>query len=156
MFKLSSYPLIALLISYLVALLLTIAPIFPASTFIYWIPLVLIYWILHYPEKLNFSLAWLSGILLDLFSGSFLGIHALALSIVAFIAMEYKTLRSWPILLQTLVIFLLLIIYQFILATVYFLIQGILTPIQPVLVALTLSSALWFAFCFIQHLRSVT
>lgn len=142
-----------LLISCLVALLLTIAPILPTSIFIYWVPLVLIYWILHYPEKLNFSLAWLSGILLDLFSGSLLGIHALALSIVAFIAMEYKTLHSWSILLQTLVVFLLLVIYQFILAILYFLIQGFLTPIQPVLIALTLSSALWFAFYFIQRFR---
>lgn len=88
-----------------------------------WILMVLIYWTMAAPERVNVGVAWIIGIFLDVLEGTLLGEHALALTTVVYIvARMCSRLRMFPLIQQGLSIFLLVLLYQFIL----FCIQGFL------------------------------
>jgi rod shape-determining protein MreD len=68
------------------------------------------------------GIAWLLGILLDLLNGTLLGEHALALSVVVYLALKLqRQARFFPWWQLALIVGILVFIYQFIL----FLIQGL-------------------------------
>lgn len=81
------------------ALLMTILPL-PAGLELvwpYWVALVLIYWVLEDQSSVNLGLAFLIGILLDLFTGSLLGLHALSLVIMVYLVERFRArLRFFP------------------------------------------------------------
>lgn len=88
-----------------------------------WILMVLIYWAMMDPERVNVGVAWMVGIFLDVLEGTLLGEHALALTVVIYIVVRMcSRLRMFPLIQQGLSIFLLVLLYQFIL----FCIQGFL------------------------------
>ncbi|MFZ7343470.1 rod shape-determining protein MreD [Avibacterium volantium] len=73
--------------TFLIAMVLEIAP-WPTSLHNFkpaWLLLVLTYWILAMPSKISVGTAFLMGIAWDLVLGSTLGIHALVLSIFAYL-----------------------------------------------------------------------
>ncbi|MEW5943672.1 MAG: rod shape-determining protein MreD [Pseudomonadota bacterium] len=51
------------------------------------VALLLLYWSIHYPRKLGLGVAWLMGLLVDVADGSLLGQHALAYSVMIFLAL---------------------------------------------------------------------
>jgi len=58
--------------------------------------LLLIYWVLKYPEQLGVGLAFLAGLAQDLIQGSVLGQHAFALVIAIYICqLSIQRLRSY-------------------------------------------------------------
>jgi len=63
----------------------------------YWVALVLIYWGLETQDHVSLGLAFCVGILLDLFSASLLGLHALSLVIMVYLVTRFRArLRFFP------------------------------------------------------------
>ena len=76
----------------------------------YWLALVLIYWALETPERVSLGLAFVLGLLGDLFTGELLGEQALRLCILCFILLRFRSrLRFFPMWQQALAVFALLV-----------------------------------------------
>ncbi len=107
-----------LLISFVAALVLAIVPL-PAALAAYrpdWVPLVLIFWGLMAPERLGLLTAFAMGLALDTLSGALLGQHALAMVTVVYLSVRFHLLiRVFPVWQLSVVVFLLLVIYEFML-----------------------------------------
>jgi len=67
------------------------------------------------PRAGGLTLGWIAGLALDIFQGSVLGQHALALTLVTYIAVrEHQKIRSKPVFQQSLIVMGLLFIYEFV------------------------------------------
>jgi rod shape-determining protein MreD len=97
------------------ALMLGIIPL-PQWLSILWphfLVLVVLYWSTMTPRAGGILLAFLAGICLDVFNGSQLGQHALALSFLAYLAIRLHLLtRAKPIFEQSLLVLLALFVYE--------------------------------------------
>lgn len=114
---------VAIFITLFMALLLTLLPMPDWTIWLRpaWVLLVLIYWAMTTPHKVSIGMAWAMGILLDLFDGTLLGEHALALTVVIYLVTRmHIRLAMSPLLQQGISIFLFVLLYQMIL----FCIQG--------------------------------
>lgn len=112
-------------VSFLVAIVLTLLPMPDWTIWMRpaWVLMILIYWSMLKPYRVNVGIAWFTGLILDVLNGTLLGEHALALTVVTYLVVRMHTqLRMYPLLQQGLWIFLFVMIYQFIL----FCIQGFL------------------------------
>jgi rod shape-determining protein MreD len=81
------------------ALLLTLLPLPPwlQALWPYWVALVMIYWCLETQGMISLGLAFFCGVLLDLFMGSLLGLHALSLVIIVYLVVRFRArLRFFP------------------------------------------------------------
>lgn len=79
-----------ILLSFFIAYLLAIVP-FPEWAMSYrpeWVPMVLIYWAMALPYRVGIGSAWAAGLVLDVLEGSTLGVNALALVVVAYVALS--------------------------------------------------------------------
>lgn len=86
-----------------------------------WVLLVLIYWAMLTPHRVGMGVAWIVGIIMDLMTGTLLGEHALAYTIIIyFVSRMYIRLRLSPILQQSMMVLFFVLAYQFIL----FCVQG--------------------------------
>lgn len=106
-----------MLLTALVALILTVVPLPP------WLDparpdflvLTVLYWSIAAPRAGGLALGWFAGLMLDVFQGPVLGQHALALSLITYIAVrEHQKIRSKPAFQQALIVFAALAIYEFI------------------------------------------
>lgn len=87
--------------------------------------LLVIYWSLSAPGTIGLMFAWLCGLAIDLLQGSVLGQHAAAFLLVGFLTHKFQLrMRIFPIYHQTLTVFMLLALYEF----VVFWIDGIIGP----------------------------
>ncbi|AWL10797.1 Rod shape-determining protein [Saliniradius amylolyticus] len=115
-------------LSILVALMLQIMPM-PLWADVLrpdWVILVLGYWTLALPERVNVGVAFFTGLVLDILLGTVLGIHALALSVVVFsLAANYQRLRNYSVWQQAALVGLLAALYHL----VVFWLQHLLTDI---------------------------
>lgn len=86
--------------SFFIALILTLVPL-PVWAQAFrpeWVTLVLIYWCMALPSRINISWAWVAGLLLDVTLGNLLGMHALSLTVVAFLTIKlYQRIRVYPL-----------------------------------------------------------
>lgn len=81
---------------FIIALVLEIAP-WPTGFQSFkpaWLVLVLTYWILALPTKINVGTAFVLGIIWDLVIGSILGVHGLVLSVLAYVLARYNQILS--------------------------------------------------------------
>jgi rod shape-determining protein MreD len=63
----------------------------------YWVALVIIYWSLETKGIISLGLAFLVGLVLDILSGSLMGLHALSLVIMVFLVQRFRSrLRFFP------------------------------------------------------------
>jgi rod shape-determining protein MreD len=112
-------------ITLIIAFLITLLPM-PSWTIWMrpqWVLMVVIFWAMFFPERINVGIAWVIGIFLDVMAGTLLGEHALAITLVVYFVVKLHTrLRMYPLLQQGFSIFTLTLLYQFIL----FCIQGFL------------------------------
>ena len=109
---------VPMLISALVALALAIIPLPSVLDPLRpdFLVLVVFYWSIESPRAGGLALAFFSGLALDVINGVVLGQHALALTLMAGWATHLRLrLRVFSILSQSLTIFMLLTLYQFIL-----------------------------------------
>lgn len=75
----------------------------------YWMALILIYWCLETQDRITLGLGFTVGIMLDLLTGSLLGLHALSLVIVIYLVNRFRArLRFFPPWQQALSVFALL------------------------------------------------
>ncbi|EIJ71065.1 MULTISPECIES: rod shape-determining protein MreD [Pasteurellaceae] len=106
--------LIVVLATFVVALVLEITP-WPSGFHSFkpsWLVLVLTYWILALPTRINIGTAFLSGVIWDVVLGTILGVHALVLSLAAYLVARYnQILRNLSLWQQSLliIIFILLV-----------------------------------------------
>lgn len=78
-----------------------------------WLALVLIYWCMAMPDRVGMGMAWMLGLLLDVLTGTILGLHALALVLIAYLVQRfYLQLRAFPVWQQSFLLLFLLAIYQ--------------------------------------------
>lgn len=106
---------IIILLSFAVAFILTMLPI-PDEYIIYrpeWLTLVLIYWCLALPHRVGVFTGWAIGFLLDIHLDSLLGLHALTLSVVAYLCYKlHIRIRLYPLIQQSLIVLLLVTLSQ--------------------------------------------
>jgi rod shape-determining protein MreD len=75
--------------------------------------LAVLYWSIVAPRAGGIAIGWFSGLALDVFQGSLLGEHALALSLVTYIALrEHQKIRAKHVFQQSLLVLGALVIYQ--------------------------------------------
>jgi rod shape-determining protein MreD len=107
-----------LLLTALVALVLSVLPLPPLATALRpaFLVLTVLYWSVTAPRLGGIKLGFFSGLLLDLFRGAVLGQNALALSAVTYLwVREHQRIRLKPVFQQMLIVFGSLLIYEFIL-----------------------------------------
>ncbi len=103
----SEIPRMRVLLSILLALVLTVLPL-PK----YWdvvrpsfVVLTVLFWAISAPRAGGVGLGWFSGLVLDVFQGPVLGEHAIALSLVTYLtAREHQKIRAKPLFQQSLII----------------------------------------------------
>ena len=92
-------------LSIILALMLTILPLplWAAWFRPEWLVLVIVYWTIALPHRVNIGTAWCVGLLLDGLSGTVLGEHALAMTVVTYFACKlHKRIRAASIWQQSL------------------------------------------------------
>ena len=112
-----------LLLTAVVALILTVLPlprwldvVRPA-----FLVLTVIYWSVNAPRAGGLAIGFFAGLMLDVFQGPVLGEHALALSLITYIAVrEHQRIRSKPAIQQAMIVFAALVVYE----VVLFMIDG--------------------------------
>ena len=102
----------------LVALVLTVLPL-PTWLEPYrpaFLVLTVLFWSVNAPRAGGVAFGFFAGLALDVFQGPILGEHALALSLVSYVAMrEHQRIRSKPAFQQALIVFATLMTYEFVL-----------------------------------------
>lgn len=108
--------------SLLVALLLSITPL-PLSLMAFrplWVALVFIYWSLFLPHRVSMIAAFIFGILLDVMVNSLLGQNSLILVLTVYITLLFQhKIRPQPIIRQTIMITVILMLGQIIQLWIY-------------------------------------
>jgi rod shape-determining protein MreD len=78
-----------------------------------WVTLVLIYWAMALPTRIGVTIAWFSGLLLDVSYGTLMGQHAVGMVLVIYVIhIQHQRLRVASLMQQAIVIFFLLLIKQ--------------------------------------------
>jgi rod shape-determining protein MreD len=106
---------IVILFSFAVAMLLTIIPL-PESLRLFrpdWVGLTLIFWCLALPYRIGVGSGFFAGLFLDVLTGTLLGQHALALSVIAYVCVRlHQRIRVYPMWQKSLTVLVLLILHQ--------------------------------------------
>jgi len=97
---------IIVIFTLLIALMASIMPL-PLSVDAFrpdWVLIVLIYWTMALPGRVNIMTAWIMGFLLDVLLGSVLGVHAAAMAIAIYIVAEsFQKIRNFSVWQQALI-----------------------------------------------------
>lgn len=131
--------------SLILALALSILPLPYWATWFRpeWVVLVLVYWVMAVPHKVSVGFAWLVGLLVDALTGSLLGQHALALTLVAYLTVKiHRQVRMFPLLQQALAVMLLVVIYELTLILLKGMLDEVVVPWWYFLSVLT-SMLIW-------------
>lgn len=101
-----------IMVTLMVAIVLTLVSLPPSLDAMrpYWVALVLIYWCLETQGLVKLGMAFSIGLVLDLLTGSLLGLHALSLVILVYLVIRFRArLRFFPSWQQALSVFALLL-----------------------------------------------
>jgi rod shape-determining protein MreD len=116
------------MLSIIVALVLQIMPM-PSVVNLYrpdWVLLVLCYWTLALPHRVNVGVAFISGLVLDILLGTSLGVHSFAMSLSIYVlAANYQRLRNYSVWQQAIAVGVMAALYHLIV----FWLQHLLTDI---------------------------
>ncbi len=104
-----------ILLTFLVALMASIMPL-PLSVDAFrpdWVLVVLLYWCLALPTRVNVISAWVMGFILDVLLGSTLGVHAGAMAITVYIvAGNFQKIRNFSLWQQSMIVGVLSALYH--------------------------------------------
>ncbi|GFD70297.1 rod shape-determining protein MreD [Alteromonas sp. KUL156] len=143
-------------ISLLVALVLQIVPL-PTQVDVYrpdWVLVVLAYWSMALPHRVNVGVAFLTGVAMDVLVGTTLGIHSLGLSLSVYIlAANYQRLRNYSVWQQAIIIGLMSSLYHLMTFWVQHLLTAIYFQVDYLWPVLT-SMVLWpWVFWLLRRTR---
>ncbi|TAA45184.1 rod shape-determining protein MreD [Corallincola spongiicola] len=106
---------ITIYLSLVLALVLTIMPL-PSVVSAWrptWVLLVLLYWTLALPHRVNVGHAWVLGLLQDVLLGAPLGVHALSFSLACYVfALNFQRFRNFSIWQQSLLVGVICLLHQ--------------------------------------------
>lgn len=147
---------IIIILTLLAALIASITPL-PLSVDAFrpdWVLVVLLYWCLALPTKVNVISAWLMGFLLDVLLGSILGVHAAAMALSVYIvAGNFQKIRNFSVWQQALIVGVLSALYHLLV----FWFQRILTDVvflPSYLYPVITTIILWpWAFLLLRKIR---
>lgn len=136
-------------------LMLAIVPAGAAPFKPYWLALVLLYWVIESPDRVDIGLAFGIGLIADLLNGALLGEQALRLTVLVFIAMRFRArLKFFPMWQQMLAVLALLLNDRILLLMVRTFAGDALPPIEY-WYAPFVGAALWpFVFLALDNLRT--
>ncbi len=143
-------------ITILISLMLTIMPlpILLDSFRPNWALLVLAYWCLALPNRINVLSAWFVGLIVDVLLGSVLGVNAFACAIVIYVTgNNFQKIRNFSIWQQSLIVCLLTAFYHLIvfwLQRFVFEVDFSLSYMKPVL---TTTLLWWIVFLLLRKTR---
>ena len=112
------HPRLTILTTSIIGLVLTVAPLptWLATVRPAFLVLTVLYWSIMIPRAGGLMLAFLGGLAIDVFQGSLLGEHALALAFVSYLGIRLNLLvRAKPLFEQSLFVFAALMVYEFLL-----------------------------------------
>lgn len=143
-------------LTFLVALMASIMPL-PLSVDTFrpdWVLVVLLYWCLALPARVNVISAWVMGFILDVLLGSTLGVHAGAMAVTVFIvAGNFQKIRNFSVWQQALIVGVLSALYHLIVFWLQrFLTDAVFLPsyLYPVFTTIVL----WpWAFLLLRKIR---
>lgn len=123
----------------------------------YWVALVVIYWSLETKGVISLGMAFLTGLVLDILSGSLMGMHALSLVIMVFLVQRFRSrLRFFPPWQQALSVFALLVNDRIILIWITALL-GEPIPTWKYWLPPLIGMAVWpWLFLLIDRIRAMT
>jgi rod shape-determining protein MreD len=136
---------------YMIAMSLLIAMVFqiiplPAVVDYYrpdWVLIVLAYWVMALPHRVNVGVAFSSGLALDILLGTSLGVHSFALSLSIYVlAANYQRLRNYSVWQQSIIIALISAFYHLVLFWLLRLLMDVSFSFEHLWPVLT-SMALW-------------
>lgn len=113
-----------------------------------WVALTLIYWLLRHPERVGLFSAFVVGLLMDVLSSTYLGVHAISCCIVSYLVLTlHQRLKMFPLIQQSMVIFFIVGVLLMIVMTI----RGALSSVDSNLsyLAAAFSSALVWPFVLI-------
>lgn len=85
-----------------------------------WVALATVYWGMALPRRFGPGSAWVFGLLLDVLTGTLLGQHALALTVLAYLSIRlHQRVRVYPLWQQAVTIGLMLVVYRLLMLWVY-------------------------------------
>jgi len=140
-----------------VGLLLQILP-WTSSLYIlkpHWLMLILVYWILVLPHRVGIGTAFLVGIILDLFLGTVLGVHAFIFSLIAYLVLfRFQLVRNLALWQQSFIILGLSLIYDFLLFIFEIAIYQMITLSPLIFLSAFVDGILWiWLFLLLQQIR---
>ncbi|GAC24207.1 rod shape-determining protein MreD [Paraglaciecola mesophila KMM 241] len=107
-----------------------------------WVFLVLGYWALALPERVNVGVAFIVGLVLDILLGTSIGVHSFAMSLSVFVlAANYQRLRNYSVWQQAVVIGILCALYNLVVFWLMHLLTDIyfmLTYMWPVITSMVI------------------
>lgn len=135
---------VIILFTLLIALMASIMPM-PLSVDAFrpdWVLIVLMYWCMALPGRVNIVTAWIMGFILDVLLGSVLGVHAAAMAISIYIVVgNHQKIRNFSIWQQALIIGVLAALYHLVVFWLQrFLIDVVFLPnyLYPVITTIVL------------------
>ncbi len=143
--------------SFIVAALLLVMPL-PESLDYYrpeWIALFLIYWVMALPHRVGLLSAWIIGLFVDVLEDSLLGLNALVLALVAYLALSlYRRLRMFTMLQQASTVFILIGLHQLVSFWILTVSEQNTSPNLMFLVSAFSSALIWpLVFYGLRYLR---
>ena len=143
-------------VTFVIALVFEIMP-WPADFSGYrpaWLVLVLLYWVMAIPNRINIGAAFVTGLIWDLVLGSILGIHALILSVFAYlIAVNSMILRNLSLWQQSLLVILCVFLIRIAIFLLELFLHSAIFNTQEI-AGVILSGILWpWLFLILRSLR---
>jgi len=121
----------------------------------HWLMLILVYWILVLPHRVGIGTAFLIGIILDLFLGTVLGVHAFIFSLIAYLVLfRFQLVRNLALWQQSFIILGLSFIYDFLLFIFEIAIYQMITISPLIFLSAFVDGILWiWLFLLLQQIR---